>query len=61
MIDTIKKTLAAAEELGQITDMDVLDFGNDRKTVFIEGHTHEGLPFELDLKVGIRKEETNEE
>ena len=57
MIDAIKKAIAAAEELGVVKDMDVLDFGQDRKLAYFKGITPDGLPFELELKVGFRVEE----
>lgn len=61
MIDAIKKAMAAAEELGHVTDMDVLDFGDNRKMAFFEGNTEEGTHFELELRIGIVPEETEDE
>lgn len=57
MIDAIKKVIAAAEELGTVKDMDVLDFGQGRKMAMFEGTTPEGAPFELKLEIGFQKEE----
>ena len=61
MIDAIKKVIAAAEELGTIKDMDILDYGDNRKMVFFEGVTPEGEPFELELRIGILKGEEVDE
>lgn len=61
MIEAIKKIIAAAEELGTVNDMDVLDFGQDRKMAIFTGVTTEGNPFELELKIGFRKEEQEED
>ena len=61
MIDVVKKAISAAEELGTIKNMDILDYGDNRKMVFFEGVTPEGEPFELDLKFGISKSEEVDE
>lgn len=59
MIEVIKKFLAAAEELGKVTDIDIIDYGNNRKLALAIGATEDGLPFELKLEIGFEKE--NEE
>lgn len=57
MIEAIKKFLAAAEELGKVTDIDIIDYGNNRKMALVIGTTEDSLPFELKLEIGIQKEE----
>ena len=57
MIEAIKKFLAAAEELGKVTDIDIIDYGNNRKMALVIGTTEDSLPFELKLEIGIKKEE----
>ena len=57
MIDAIKKVIAAAEELGDVKNMDVIDFGHDRKMAVLEGVTPEGKSFELKLEIGFCKNE----
>lgn len=57
MIEAIKKFLAAAEELGKINDIDIIDYGNNRKMALVIGVTEDGLPFELKLEIGFEKEE----
>lgn len=59
MIEAIKKFLAAAEELGKINDIDIIDYGNNRKLALVIGATEDGLPFELKLEIDFEKE--NEE
>lgn len=60
MFEAVKRILAAAEELGRIEDMDIMGFGDGTKAVYIDGTTGEGLPFKLEVKLGIRREETED-
>ena len=57
MIEAIKKFLAAAEELGKVTDIDIIDYGNNCKLALVVGTTEDGLPFELKLEINSEKEE----
>ena len=61
MIEAIKKFLAAAEELGKVTDIDIIDYGNNRKLVLVIGVTEDRLPFELKLEIGVKPEEEEQD